>query len=81
MPDAKSLLDYDQTVEAALGFGVPEQNYKKIQITRKDQPNKQLIEVLTINTSPIVIPSKEQIEKTIELLKQAFPEERELLNS
>lgn len=81
MPEAKSLLDYDQTIEAALGFGIPEQKYKKIQITRKDQPNKQLIEDLAINTSPLIVPSKEQIEKTIESLKQAFPQERELLNS
>ena len=81
MPDVKSLLDYDQTVEAALGFGIPEQKYKKIQITKKDQPNKQLIEDLVINTSPLVIPSKEMIEKTLELLKQAFPQEKEFLNS
>ena len=77
MPDVKSLLDYDQTVEAALGFGIPEQKYKKIQITKKDQPNKQLIEDLVINTSPLVIPSKEMIEKTLELLKQAFPQEKD----
>ena len=81
MLDVKSLLDYDQTVEAALGFGVPEQKYKKIQITQEGQPSKRLIEDLVINTSPLVIPRKETIEKTLELLKQAFPQEKEFLNS
>lgn len=81
MPDVESLLDYDQTVEAALGFGVPEQKYKRIQITQEDQHSKQLIGDFVINTSPLVIPSKEMIEKTLELLKQAFPQEKEFLNS
>ena len=81
MLDVKSLLDYDQTVEAALGFGVPEQKYKRIQITQEGQPSKRLIEDLVINTSPLVFPSKETIEKTLELLKQTFPQEKEFLNS
>jgi hypothetical protein len=47
-----------------------------------DQPIKQLIEGLVIITSPLVIPSpKNTIEKTLELLKQAFPQEKEFLNS
>ena len=81
MPEAKSLLDYDYILEAALGFGIPEQKYIKLQLTRMDQPNRELIEDLTVNTSPLSIPSKEKIQKTIELLKQAFPEEREFLTS
>jgi len=81
MPDVKSLLDYDHTVEAALGFGVPEQKYKKIQIMQKEKANKQLIADLVINTSPLVTPSKEKIEETLELLRQSFPTEAAFLNS
>lgn len=77
MPEARSLLDYDQTVEAALGFGIPEQKHKRVRV----QAKKKIIADLVINTSPLVIPSKEEIRKTIELLKEALPQESNFLSS
>jgi len=76
MPEARSILDYDRNVEAALGFGEPEQKYKKVRIQQK----KQIIADLVINTSPLIIPSKEEVRKTIELLKDAFPQESSFLS-
>lgn len=77
MPEAKTLIDYDQTVEAALGFGIPEQKHKRVQVQQK----KKIIADLIINTSPLVIPSREEIRKTIELLKEALPQESNFLSS
>lgn len=76
MPEARSLLEYDHIVEASLGFGIPEQKHKNVQLPAK----KRIFADLVVNTSPLVIPSKEEIRKTIELLKEALPKESNFLS-
>ncbi len=68
IPEARSLLGYDHTVEAALGFGTPEQTYKKV----RAQAKKQLIAGLVINTSPLIIRQKKKYAKQSGCLKRHF---------
>ena len=79
MPEAKSLLEYDSIIEAALGYGTPE--YEKLLTENRNKPGQKVFRDIVSYTSPLVVPSKAEIQKTRECLKQAFPQERKFLSS